>query len=257
MEEEFQDGLEKAPLFEESASQQENLQKISEYVAPIGERGYSTLIDGQGGRKELEVPAGTMVTADGLITLPDGIVINQKGEIYKTDGSIWDLYGNVIRPETPVIEIAETSGENNKVKAVLLKECAGAIGYHFVISENPNCIVDKDYYQIDKNRLEPEGEFTYVQKGSYYVYCHAWTKNSQGKSVQQMVQWKRGGGNCPDSGTAPDSKSICEKNKVTVTYTKTADTEGYDLVFGKALEKVNGELRPVDYGKYVKRLGEG
>lgn len=148
MEEEFQDGLEKAPLFEDSASQQENLQKISEYVAPIGERGYSTLIDGQGGRKELEVSAGTMVTADGLITLPDGIAINQKGEIYKTDGSIWDLYGNVIRPETPVIEIAETSGENNKVKAV---------------------------------------------------------------SVQQMVQWKRGGGNCADSGTAPDSKSICEK----------------------------------------------
>ena len=42
-------------------------------------------------------------------------------------------------------------------------------------------------------------------------------------------------------------------NTVTVTYTESEDATGYDIVLGTSVKKVNGERRPVEYGKLVKK----
>ena len=44
---------------------------------------------------------------------------------------------------------------------------------------------------------------------------------------------------------------------VTVTYTKAANAEGYDVVLGTAAKKVGDELRPVEYGTLVKKNIKG
>ena len=42
-------------------------------------------------------------------------------------------------------------------------------------------------------------------------------------------------------------------SNVTVTYTKSSSAKGYDVVRGTSAKKVNGELRPVEYGTLVKK----
>ena len=44
---------------------------------------------------------------------------------------------------------------------------------------------------------------------------------------------------------------------LTVTWTKCANATGYDIVMGTAMKKVNGENRPVEYGKAVKKITNG
>ena len=44
---------------------------------------------------------------------------------------------------------------------------------------------------------------------------------------------------------------------VTVTYTKASNADGYDVVLGTSTKKVNGETRPVEYGKLVKKNIKG
>ena len=46
-------------------------------------------------------------------------------------------------------------------------------------------------------------------------------------------------------------------NTLTVTWSRSANATGYDIVMGKAARKVNGEMRPVDYGKAVKKITNG
>ena len=43
---------------------------------------------------------------------------------------------------------------------------------------------------------------------------------------------------------------------VTVTYTKASNADGYDVVLGTSTKKVNGETRPVEYGKLVKKTSK-
>ena len=46
-------------------------------------------------------------------------------------------------------------------------------------------------------------------------------------------------------------------NKVTVSFTNAANATGYDLVLGLKVKKVNGEMRPVEYGKLLKKVYKG
>ena len=62
--------------------------------------------------------------------------------------------------------------------------------------------------------------------------------------------------------TTPSKPSIkvkadAKKHTVTVTYTASEGATGYDVILGDALRKVNGETRPVEYGKRViKNIGK-
>ena len=100
--------------------------------------------------------------------------------------------------------------------------------------------------------------FNYVQQGTYYAYCHAWTRNAEGKKI--FGEWSN---IYPFSVSAitpaqPVITSVKAKGTtVTVTYTKAANAEGYDVVLGSAAKKVNGEYRPVSYGKLVKKNIKG
>ena len=44
---------------------------------------------------------------------------------------------------------------------------------------------------------------------------------------------------------------------ITLTYTRCEDAAGYDIILGSRVEKVNGENRPVNYGKRVKKVTNG
>lgn len=57
--------------------------------------------------------------------------------------------------------------------------------------------------------------------------------------------------------TTPSTPTITsvkvKGSTVTVTYTESENATGYDVVLGTSVKKVNGERRPVEYGKLVKK----
>ena len=155
--------------------------------------------------------------------------------------------------ETPVISDVEVVG--NKATVILEGECNGATGYDYVISTNGQ---SSDANRlVNKNVLSTETTFQYLQKGAYWAHCHAW-KKVNGKKVfspySESFKFEVG-------ATTPEQPSVTSvkvsKNTVTVTYTKCKDATGYDIVLGSAKKKVNGELRPVNYGKLVKKVTNG
>ena len=157
-------------------------------------------------------------------------------------------------PEAPMIQAVNVSGNNATV--VLSGESDGSTGYDYVISTDRDCINNKDYDKVNKNILSTETTFTYTQQGVYYAYCHAW-KRVNGEKV--FSDWSNA---YPFVVTAitPEQPVITSVKKsgrnLTVTWTQSANaTTGYDVVMGTAVRKVNGELRPVEYGKAVKKVG--
>ena len=158
------------------------------------------------------------------------------------------------KPAAPVIAEVNVSGNNATV--VLSGESDGATGYDYVISTDRDCINNKDYDKVNKNILSTETTFTYTQQGVYYAYCHAW-KRVNGEKV--FSDWSEA---YPFSVSAitPEQPVITSVKKsgrnLTVTWTQSENaTTGYDVVMGTAVRKVNGELRPVEYGKAVKKVG--
>ena len=151
--------------------------------------------------------------------------------------------------------IKEVKVVGNKATVVLEGDVDGATGYDFVVSTNGQSS-DKNRL-VNKNVLATETTFQYLQQGIYYAHCHAW-KKVNGKKV--FGEYSEA---FPFSVTAitPDQPSVTSvkvsKNTVKVTYTKSANATGYDLVLGKSLKKVNGEMRPVEYGKLVKKVYNG
>ncbi len=158
------------------------------------------------------------------------------------------------KPATPEIQSVNVNGNNATV--VLSGEADGATGYDYVISTDRNCITNKDYDKVNKNILSTETTFTYTQQGVYYAYVHAWKRVD---GVKVFSDWSEA---YPFSVTAitPEQPVITSVKKsgrnLTVTWTQSANaTTGYDIVMGTELRKVNGEIRPVEYGKAVKKLG--
>ena len=199
----------------------------------------------------VEPDAGSQVSIDGTITEPDGTVITSDGVTHRTDGAEVAYDGTVLKAAVPVIRTVEVS--RNTPKVILNEQAYGAQGYDFVISTNKNCIVDKDYYQVNKDISETETDFVYVQKGVYYAYCHSWIKGADGKKTFSSWSEPYEFEITDITPEAPVIQSI-KKNAngtITVTTVKGGPSYGYDIIFGTSLRKVNGEIRPVDYGNYV------
>ena len=147
--------------------------------------------------------------------------------------------------------------KGNTVTPVLSSEVDGAVGYDYVIS------TEEDYKNgrvgVSKNILATNTDFHYVQKGTYYAYCHAWKRGADGKKV--FGEWS----NIYEftvKATTPSKPSIksvkVKGHTVTVTFTASENAKGYDVVLGEAVKKVNGENRPVEYGKLVvKNIEDG
>ena len=161
------------------------------------------------------------------------------------------------KPAAPVIQSVNVNGNNATV--VLAGESDGATGYDYVISKDRDCITSKDYDKVNKNVLTTDTTFTYTQQGVYYAYCHAW-KRVDGEKV--FSDWSAAYPFVVSSIT-PEQPSITKVEKssngkhLRITWTKSANATGYDVVMGTKLQKVNGEYRPVEYGKAVKKVTNG
>ena len=187
--------------------------------------------------------------ADGTVT-----VTPAKDSKYYTGSKTVALAGDKTKVGTPVISSVKVVG--NKATVILSGEADGASGYDYVISKANDTTTAR--VDVTKNQVKTTGDFNYVQQGTYYAYCHAWTRNAEGKKV--FGEWSN---IYPFSVSAitpaqPVITSVkANGTTVTVTYTKAANAEGYDVVLGSAAKKVNGEYRPVSYGKLVKKNIKG
>ena len=152
--------------------------------------------------------------------------------------------------------ISEVRVSGNTVTPVLSGDVDGAVGYDYVIA------TEEDYengrVDISKNVLKTNTNFYYVQEGTYYAYCHAWKRDENGKKVfgawSNLKKFEV-------TATTPSTPKITSVkvsgSTVTVTYTKSTDATGYDVVLGSSVKKVNNEKRPVDYGTLVKKNVNG
>ena len=200
----------------------------------------------------VKVPAEKYVAkenADGTVT-----VTPAKDSKYYTGSKTVALAGDKTKVGTPVISSVKVVG--NKATVILSGEADGASGYDYVISKANDTTTAR--VDVTKNQVKTTGDFNYVQQGTYYAYCHAWTRDAEGKKV--FGGWSN---IYPFSVSAitpaqPVITSVkASGTTVTVTYTKAANAEGYDVVLGSAAKKVNGEYRPVEYGTLVKKNIKG
>ena len=144
----------------------------------------------------------------------------------------------------------------NQATVVLSDEVENASGYDYVIA------TEEDYQNgridIVKNQVKTTGKFAYVQEGTYYAYCHAWKRGEDGKKV--FGEWSNLY-KFTVTATTPSQPTITsvkvDGSTVTVTYTASENATGYDVVLGTSSKKVNGEIRPVEYGTLVKKNVKG
>mgnify|MGYP000917228355 FL=1 len=221
----------------------------------------------------LVTPEGIVISSDGTVTLPDGTkltpdadgkkptvnkdetVTDTKGNTYSADGSITDSDGNYTRPAKAVIKNVSVS--KNSVKMVLNEECKGALKYDYVIGTSEDMLKTGQYTKVLKNQEELKSAFAYMDKGTWYVACHAWLKGEDGKKV--FGQWSEIH-KVDVSAITPQapviSKVIVKGSTVTVKYTKSKNAQGYDVVLSDTLTKTNGQKRPAVSGEnyYVKKI---
>ena len=160
------------------------------------------------------------------------------------------------KPDAPMISNVKVVG--NKATVILSGESDGASGYDYVISTDRDCITNKDYTSVNKNQVKTNTTFEYVGQNTYYAYCHAWKRDENGKKV--FSDWSNAYPFVVSAITPsqPVITSVKVKGStVTVTYTKASNADGYDVVLGTSTKKVNGETRPVEYGKLVKKNIKG
>ncbi len=168
-----------------------------------------------------------------------------------------ELAAEVAKVGAPMISDVKVVG--NKATVILSGEAEGASGYDYVISTDRDCITNKNYDSISKNQVQTSTTFKYVDQGVYYAYCHAWTRDENGKKV--FGEWSNA---YPFSVTAitPDAPVITNVkvsgSTIKVTYKAAANATGYDVVLGTSSKKENGETRPYHYGDHkVLNLKEG
>ena len=151
----------------------------------------------------------------------------------------------------PMISNVKVVG--NKATVILSDEVEGASGYDYVISTDADCITNKNYTAVNKNQAKTSTSFKYVDKGTYYAYCHAWTRDANGKKV--FGEWSNGF-QFSVTTTTPDAPVITSVkvsgSTIKVTYKAAANATGYDVVLGTSSKKDNGELRPYNYGAHKK-----
>ena len=151
----------------------------------------------------------------------------------------------------PVISNVKVAGNNATV--ILSDEAEGASGYDYVISTSKDPS-DKDArIDVVKNQVQTTANFKYVPQGTYYAYCHAWTRDENGKKV--FGGWSNSYAFSVTAITPDTPEILSVKTKgstITVTYKESANSTGYDVVLGKGSKKEHGETRPYQYGKYKK-----
>ena len=148
--------------------------------------------------------------------------------------------------------ISDVVVNGNTVTPVLSSEADDAVGYDYVLATENN--VTDGRIDISKNILSTHTNFYYVPEGTYYVYCHAWKRGEDGKKV--FGEWsniKEVKVEAKTPSTPTVVSATVKGNTVTVTYTESEDATGYDVVLGTSVKSVNGERRPVEYGKLVKK----
>ncbi|MDC7288481.1 leucine-rich repeat protein [Blautia schinkii] len=196
---------------------------------------------------------GNITASNGDVHMVDGTVIKSDGTTYNTDGSIIAANKDVIRPATVVME--EIQKKNNAAVVSISDECRGASGFDYVIGTDEDCIINKNYFKVNKNVLLSQTEFRYLPKGTYYAYCHSWVRGNDGKKVFgkwsecQMFEITV---NTPQTPKVLKA-TVNNKNKRVSIKLNIPGAKGYDLVLGKKKAKVYGEIRPIDYGKNVKK----
>lgn len=161
----------------------------------------------------------------------------------------------VSNPEVPEVEKASVSG--NKATVKLTDVVENAEGYDFVICSSKKDLANKNYLDVRKNQTSPSTTFSYLQKGTYYVYCHAWTKVN-GKKV--FSKWSDPYKLTVTSTTvsAPKIKNVTVKGrKVTITLSRDQNADGIDIVLATKLNKDQYGKTPVNYGKLVKKNKTG
>ena len=177
------------------------------------------------------------------------------GRVIHTDGSITDSDGNYTRPAKAVIKNVSVS--QNSVKMVLNEECKGALKYDYVIGTSEDMLKTGQYTKVLKNQEELKSAFAYMDKGTWYVACHAWLKGEDGKKV--FGQWSEIH-KVDVSAITPQapviSKVTVKGSTVTVKYTKSKNAQGYDVVLSDTLTKTNGQKCPAVSGEnyYVKKI---
>lgn len=197
------------------------------------------------GLSELETGAGWKIFSDGRI-------VDTDGNVYAMDGSVSDKDGNCVKPAKAMIKNAYTYKNKNQVKFVLYDSCKGAQGYDYVIGKSSNMLQTKEYEKVNKNRKGLKTTFTYMDKGTWYVACHAWVKDANGKKT--FGEWSEVKTVVVNAKTPSQPRIISVKingSTVTVKFSKTGKATGAEVVLGKELEKLYGEKRPVEYKRYV------
>ena len=203
------------------------------------------------GRVDVETSEYTVEQKDGKVT-----VTAKKDSKNYTGSKTIDAATQDQKPAAPMISKVNVVG--NKATVVLSGESEGAAGYDYVISTDRDCITNKDYTSVNKNQVKTESTFEYVGQGTYYAYCHAWKRDENGKKV--FSDWSNAYPFVVSAITPSQPVITSVKvsgSTVTVTYTKASNADGYDVVLGTSTKKVNGETRPVEYGKLVKKNIKG
>ena len=157
----------------------------------------------------------------------------------------------------PIISNVKVVG--NKATVILSGDVEGASGYDYVIATDKDCITNKQYDAVNKNQAKTTTTFKYVAQGTYYAYCHAWTRDENGKKV--FGEWSSAYQFSVEAVT-PDAPVITNVkvsgSTIKVTYNASANAAGYDVVLGTSSKKDNGELRPYNYGSHkVLNIKEG
>lgn len=157
--------------------------------------------------------------------------------------------------QKPVISTAKANG--NKVHAQLKDEIENAEGYDFVLCASKSDFKSGKYLDTRKNLTEPEVYFSYVPKGTYYVYCHAWNY-VDGKKVYSKWSSPNRVKVVATTVAAPKISSVKVKGRtVTIKLSRDKTAAGVDLVLGKSTSKDQYGKRPVNYGKLVKKNKKG
>ena len=198
------------------------------------------------GRVDVETSEYTVTKEDSKVT----VTANSDSKNY-TGSKTVDVATEDIKPAAPMISNVKVF--RNGATAVLSGESDGASGYDYVISTDRDCITNKNYYSISKNQVKTSTSFKYVDQGIYYAYCHAWTRDENGKKV--FSDWSNA---YPFvvSAITPDAPVITSVkvsgSTIKVTYDAAANATGYDVVLGTSSKKENGETRPYNYGAHKK-----
>lgn len=157
--------------------------------------------------------------------------------------------------QVPIVSEAKVQG--NKAEVTLEEDMENVEGYDFVLCANEKDLAAKKYLVVKKNVEKPETSFSYLQKGTYYVYCHGWTKVN-GKKV--FTEWSEPFEITVNAKTVDAPKILnvrVSKHKVVVKLSKDEETVGVDIVLGTKSGKDEYGKKPENYGKQVKKNKTG